>query len=45
MRFDRFTIKMQEALQAAQEMAADKGNSEINSAHLPIRCMRTYPNG
>ena len=34
MRFDKFTIKMQEAIQAAQEMAGDLGHSEINAAHV-----------
>ncbi|NCF92989.1 MAG: ATP-dependent chaperone ClpB [Verrucomicrobiaceae bacterium] len=36
MRFDKFTIKMQEAFQGAQEMAADKGHSEINPAHVML---------
>ena len=34
MRFDRFTIKSQEALQAAQHLAETRGNPEIEPLHL-----------
>jgi ATP-dependent Clp protease ATP-binding subunit ClpB len=34
MNFDRYTIKMQEALSAAQTMAAEMGHSEMNAAHV-----------
>src|SRR6478735_2394244 len=34
MRLDRLTQKMQEALQAAQEMAAQGSHSEISNEHL-----------
>jgi len=34
MQFDKFTLKSQEAVQAAQQMAADRGNQEITAAHL-----------
>ena len=33
-RFDKFTIKAQEAVQTAQELAADQGNPQIESMHL-----------
>jgi ATP-dependent Clp protease ATP-binding subunit ClpB len=33
-RFDKFTIKAQEALQRAQSLAADRGNPQIESLHL-----------
>jgi ATP-dependent Clp protease ATP-binding subunit ClpB len=33
-RFDKFTIKAQEALQRAQSLAADRGNPQIESIHL-----------
>ncbi|MGW8272462.1 MAG: Clp protease N-terminal domain-containing protein, partial [Thermodesulfovibrionales bacterium] len=34
MRFDRFTIKSQEALQDAQRIAEARGNQELHTAHL-----------
>ena len=34
MRFDRFTIKSQEVIQNAQQMAANKGNQQIEPVHL-----------
>ncbi|HTQ38414.1 MAG TPA: ATP-dependent chaperone ClpB [Pirellulales bacterium] len=34
LRFDKFTIKAQEAVQRAQEMAADHGNPQIDPLHL-----------
>ncbi len=33
-RFDKFTIKAQEALQRAQSLAADRGNPQIEALHL-----------
>src|SRR6186713_689000 len=33
-RFDKLTIKAQEAVQRAQELAADAGNPQIEPAHL-----------
>ena len=33
-RFDKFTIKAQEAVQRAQELAADRGNPQIDALHL-----------
>jgi len=33
-RFDKFTIKAQEAVQRAQDLAADHGNPEIDPLHL-----------
>ena len=33
-RFDKLTIKAQEAVQAAQERAADAGNPQIDVLHL-----------
>ncbi len=34
LRFDKFTVKAQEALQAAQEMAARSGQQQIEPLHL-----------
>ncbi|MEX2188027.1 MAG: ATP-dependent chaperone ClpB [Pirellulales bacterium] len=34
MRFDKFTIKAQEAVQRAQNLAADRGNPQIDALHL-----------
>src|SRR3954451_11074106 len=34
MKFDQFTIKSQEALQAAQQLAAARRNPQVNSNHL-----------
>jgi ATP-dependent Clp protease ATP-binding subunit ClpB len=33
-RFDKFTIKAQEAVQRAQELAAERGNPQITAVHL-----------
>jgi ATP-dependent Clp protease ATP-binding subunit ClpB len=33
-RFDKFTLKAQEAVQRAQELAADRGNPQIDPLHL-----------
>lgn len=35
-RFDKFTIKAQEAVQRAQEIAADRGNPQIDPLHLLV---------
>jgi len=34
MQFDKFTIKSQEAVQAAQQLAQSKSHQEIHTAHL-----------
>ncbi|MEE4313207.1 MAG: ATP-dependent chaperone ClpB [Desulfofustis sp.] len=34
MQFDKFTLKSQEAIQAAQQLASERGNQEITPAHL-----------
>src|SRR3954468_13823472 len=34
MKFDQFTIKSQEAIQAAIQLAAQRGNPQVNSNHL-----------
>jgi ATP-dependent Clp protease ATP-binding subunit ClpB len=33
-RFDKFTIKAQEAVQAAVELAASRGNPQVTPVHL-----------
>src|SRR5436190_14355935 len=33
-RFDKLTVKAQEAVQRAQDLAADKGNPQIDPLHL-----------
>ena len=33
-RFEKFTIRAQEALQRAQALAADRGNPQVESLHL-----------
>ena len=33
-RFDKLTIKGQEAVQAAQQLAEDRGNSQLTAMHL-----------
>ncbi len=33
-RFDKFTIKAQEAVQRAQDLAAERGNPQIDALHL-----------
>jgi ATP-dependent Clp protease ATP-binding subunit ClpB len=40
MRFDKLTIKAQEAIQAAQSLAAEMHHSEINSLHLLAALLR-----
>ena len=44
MQFDKFTIKSQEAIQAAQQFAQDNGNPEIKVAHL-IKAILEQPEG
>ena len=33
-RFDKFTIKAQEAVQAAVELAGERGNPQVTPVHL-----------
>ena len=33
-RFDKLTVKGQEAVQRAQQLAEDKGNSQLSAMHL-----------
>ena len=40
MQLDKFTIKAQEALQAAQTLAGDKGHAEILPEHLVLALLR-----
>jgi len=35
LRFDKLTLKAQEAVQAAQEIAAERGHQQIEPLHLP----------
>lgn len=44
MQFDKFTIKSQEAVQAAQQLAQNNGNPEIGVAHL-IKAILEQPGG
>jgi ATP-dependent Clp protease ATP-binding subunit ClpB len=44
MRFDKFTIKSQEALAEAQSQASSRGHSEIQPAHL-LRALLAQPEG
>lgn len=44
MQFDKFTIKAQEAVQAAQQLAQAQGHPEIHVAHLASSLM-TQPEG
>lgn len=44
MQFDKFTLKSQEAIQAAQQLAQDNSNQEIHPAHL-IKAILIQPNG
>ena len=44
MRFDKLTIKGQEALSEAQNLAATRGHSEILPAHL-LRALLGQPEG
>lgn len=44
MQFDKFTLKSQEAVQAAQNLAQDQGHQEIQVAHL-AKAILTQPEG
>ncbi len=44
MQFDKFTLKSQEAIQAAQQLAQDNSHQEIHPAHL-IKAILVQPNG
>lgn len=44
MRFDKFTIKSQELIQAAHQMATEKGNQQIEGEHLML-AMLADPQG
>jgi len=44
MQFDKFTIKSQEAIQAAQQLAQSKSHQEIHTAHL-ARAILEQPEG
>jgi ATP-dependent Clp protease ATP-binding subunit ClpB len=44
MQFDKFTIKSQEAIQAAQQLAQNKSHQEIQSVHL-ARAILEQPEG
>ena len=43
-RFDKFTIKAQETVQRAQELAADRGNPQIEPLHL-LAALNAEPEG
>lgn len=40
MQFDKFTIKSQEAVQAAQQLATDNNHQEIQTAHLALALLQ-----
>ncbi|HNX00374.1 MAG TPA: ATP-dependent chaperone ClpB [Candidatus Cloacimonadota bacterium] len=44
MNWERLTIRSQEAIQAAQQMAADHGNQEITPAHLALALLSQEDN-
>ncbi len=44
MQFDKFTVKSQEAIQKAQQLAQDNGNPEIQIAHL-FKAIMEQPEG
>jgi len=44
MQFDKFTLKSQEAIQSAQQLAKDNNHQEIQSAHL-AKAIITQPEG
>jgi ATP-dependent Clp protease ATP-binding subunit ClpB len=44
MQFDKFTLKSQEALQAAQSIAEQNGHQEINPEHL-LKALLDQPEG
>ncbi len=43
-RFDKFTVKAQDALQAAQELASRHGNQQLEPVHL-LRALAEQPEG
>ncbi len=44
MQFDKFTLKSQEAVQAAQQIAVQRGHQEIKPAHL-AKAILEQPDG
>ena len=44
MQFDKLTIKSQEAIQAAQQIAQNNNNQEIKTSHL-IKAILEQPEG
>ncbi len=44
MQFDKFTLKSQEAIQAAQQLAENSGHQEIQTAHL-VKAILEQPEG
>ena len=44
MQFDKFTLKSQEAIQSAQQLAESSGNQEITPAHL-TKAILEQPDG
>ncbi len=44
MQFDKYTLKSQEAIQAAQQLAQENSNQEIHPAHL-VKAILVQPNG
>ncbi len=44
MQFDKFTLKSQEAIQSAQQLAENGGNQEITPAHL-TKAILEQPDG
>lgn len=44
MQFDKFTVKSQEAIQRAQQLASDNNNQEIHVAHL-VKAILEQPEG
>ncbi len=44
MQFDKFTLKSQKAIQAAQQLAQDNNHQEIQTSHL-AKAILTQPEG
>ena len=44
MQFDKFTLKSQEAIQAAQQLAQQKGHQQLETAHL-LQAILTQQDG
>jgi hypothetical protein len=42
-RFDKFTIKAQEAVQAAVELAGNRGNPQVTPVHVLQASRRRFP--